>query len=228
MRSRPTSPGQLYRPRPREKPKDPLGEELGDPREGALEHEGELPETWYASSPEEIYAQQLEERYGGQGDYQSDNLALTDAIDAQVDRAVDWEERFWNELDPKGTYETPPRPPGEPPGEPPGPPEVPAQDALGLGTFEALRANDNIDIVIERADTDTGHTIVEYFKRGLDIYVSANTWRYEPRSWFRHPTKKNICHYVERRDHKGSGNRKGKKRGLAEQQQIKLFYLCRG
>lgn len=225
MRTRP--PSQLYRTKRYETLKDPMKDsELADPREDALEHVGEVPETWYASSPEEIYAQQLEERYGGQGDYQSDNLALTDAIDAQVERMIDWEERFWNELEPEGTYETPPRPPGQPPGPPEDP--VPTYDDVDEGAFEALRANDYIDSVIERADKDTGHTIEEYFKRGLDIYVLANTWRYEPRLWFRHPTKKNICDYVERRDHKGSGNRKGKKRGLAEQQQIKLFYLCRG
>lgn len=225
MRTRP--PSQLYRPRKTQKEKDPLGEELGDPRE-KLELDGIIPDTWYASSPEEIYAAELERIYGKQvGGLtdQKDQLGIVDELDVSVERVTDWEERFWDGL--IGRNDIPPPPP--PPEVPVVPPEVQTQeDVYEDDAFEALRANDNIDVVIERPDKDTSHQGFDYLKRAIDIYVKANTWRYEPRLWFRHPTRRNICDYVERRDHKGSGNRKGKKRGLAEQQQIKLWYLCRG
>lgn len=222
MRGRPTNPSQLYRPRPRQKEKDPLGEELGDPRENYIP-DSIIPDTWYADKQSD-FERLLSGRYTD-SPTTDENLSLTEGIQTSVERVIDWEERFWNELVPKGTYDTPPPPPGEPPG----PPEVHIQeDVYEDDAFEALRANDNIDVVIERADKDTSHQGFDYLKRAIDIYVKANTWRYEPRLWFRNPTRRNICDYVERRDHKGSGNRKGKKRGLAEQQQIKLWYLCRG
>lgn len=221
----------IQRPRPPERKetlKDPLKDyELGDPRE---EHTTDsiIPDTWYADEKEawETLADGvLAPDVTFAHDTTGESLSLSEGIQTRVDRAVDWEERYWDEkiFDITGGRPSPPR---QPPGDPPG---APNQDLVEFeeSPVEALRANDIIETVIDRADKDK---ILSKFATPLDVYIRANTWRY---NFDRAPglgtwSRKRICDYVDRRDHKGSGNRKGKARGLAEQQQIKLYYLCRG
>lgn len=224
-RTRP--PGQLYRPRPQStrKTKDPLGEELGDYRERIEDEHTILPDSWF--TPEKPPGPEVLPP-GYTVDFINDGtteaISLTDELKADVRRKQDPFEDYWQ--DQWGIPGTPFEP------TTPEHPDVVQPKQVFEENIEALRANDKVEVVIDTADKNEEVTRYTSVKNliidAVSRYHSANTWRYEPRLWFRHPTRRNICEYVERRDHKGSGNRKGKKRGLAEQQQIKLWYLCRG
>lgn len=198
----------------------PAGETLGDPRPEVHEDEHTiLPDSWF--TPEKPAGPEvLPEGFTIDmvASAPTTELGLSDDIRVDLRKRVKEYEDYWRDM--WGGYSDPG---GWPPTQ-----EVPEfQPIPGLaeteqGFSEALRANDNIVVESERPYDDSP---LRWPSRAFHMYFSANQWRYTP--WFKKFHDRNhICNYVSRRDHKGSGNRKGKKRGLAEQQQIKMWYLC--